>query len=98
MPFKDYLNWFKGTSINHDCKRRSHYKISNIGTNMANKKDIFLTFHLGEGINCEKEEFGIVCEQQGDRLYNYHKPETSGVKFVPSKFAMMLIYVNKEED
>ena len=38
-----------------------------------------------------------MCEQQGDRIKNYHKPEASGLKFVPSKFAMMLMYEDKEK-
>ena len=63
MPFSDYLKWFKGTSINHDCAKRAHYRITNIGTDMKNKDDIFLTFHLDKEIDCTKEEFGIVCEQ-----------------------------------
>ena len=62
---------------------------------MKNKSDMFLTFHLDKEIDCTNDEFGVVCEQQGDRIKNYHKSEDSGVKFVPSKFALMLIYVQE---
>ena len=62
MPFSNYLKIFRGTCINHDCIQRSHYQISNIGTDMQNKADIFLTFNLDRHIDCTKEEFGIICE------------------------------------
>ena len=62
MPFNDYLDYFKGTSINHDCAQRAHYRITNIGTDMKNKQDMFLSFYLHKEIDCTKEEFGIVCE------------------------------------
>ena len=53
MPFRDYLAFFKGTSINHDSAKRSHYRISNVGTDMKNKQDMFLTFELKQPIDCE---------------------------------------------
>ena len=79
IPFLDYLKWFKGTSVNVDHVKRAHYRIKSIGTDMKDKKDMFLTFYLDQEIDCSKDEFAVVCEQQGDRIQNYHKPKDSGV-------------------
>lgn len=62
---------------------------------MKNKSDMFLTFHLDEEIDCTNEEFGVICEQQGDRIKHYHKCESTEEQFVPSKFALMLIYIEE---
>ena len=80
-----------------NCPGRSHYSISSVGTDMAKITEMFLTFNLDKPIDCVTEEFGVTVEPQGPRNINYHRHASSGTKFTPSKFALMLIYIDQNQ-
>ena len=63
---------------------------------MKDKKEYFFAFTLNEQIDCNEETFGIICEQQGNRIVKSFVPEYLKQKFYPSNFAIMLIYQNSE--
>ena len=71
MPFPEYLKWFRGTIVSFDqqlLKTRDQYTISNIGTDMHDKKEAFVEFTLKRSIDCEKDVFAVICEQQGKKM------------------------------
>ena len=96
MKFSDYLQHFWSTSINVDATHRANYQISSAGTCMKDKKEYFFAFTLDEQIDCNVETFGIICEQQGNRIFTANLPDYTKKKFYPSNFQIMLIYCGDE--
>lgn len=94
ISWHDYLRVFSSTCICVDSPQRAHYKITSAGANMKDKKDVFLSFSLEKPIDCSTHSFGIICEQQGNRIVTAFLPESTGRKFIPSNFNIMLIYFN----
>ena len=70
MPFEDYLKWFKGTMVNLD-QNNNAYTIHNLSVDMNKEREIFLKFKLKEPIDCAKDVFTIIVEQQGKQLQQY---------------------------
>ena len=63
---------------------------------MREKPQNFFQFRLSEPINCYQDTFAVIVDQQGNRLVNIKQPDSSGKRFHPSAFSLMLMYHNED--
>ena len=70
VTYEIFKSWFKGTMANLDQHDKA-YKIHQTTVDSTNENDVFLDFELKADIDCSKNIFSIICEQQGKELNSY---------------------------
>ena len=98
MTYDEYMRVFKRTCIcfkNAPSYTHADFTFSFTPNQLEQKDPAYLTIHLKESIDCEKQTFAISASQQGNRLASYRSSQ-SDLKFEPARITMLLISANGE--